>query len=535
MGFAKKGFQELRDTILDDIVSKGLITDRNVGGVTRTLVEAYARELATLYESMHNVYESGFVDTAGGKSLDFVVSILDIERIDAEQAVGAATFARQTPAQGDIAIVKGTVITGQRHSAEEEVPFFETTANRTLQQGSTSVEVPIRARDRGEAGLVGPNELTVLPRPIVGIETVFNREATTLRVRQETDQELRERARNALRNTGKATADALEFALRRMGVESVEIIDQPGGKVGEIEIYVDGKALDDDQRQAEIKTIINSTKAAGIKAHLYTADRIHIFLKLRLTLKQPVMVPEELQNILEDVAGRIEAYVASLGLGERVRKNGFVAAAMGNSEVVEVEFLPPEESVPDLLFRTGRIENAKRIYDEEAPTRKRVLDGGDIFIDKQERAALNWQTDLIPNQDLIVRERKFSVFVDFNDPALVLSGDPAVSQRQIIDRLRTAIEDFFSQLDSDVNVNAIAKERERQRAVTLDYKTLCNLLAVQGYTIAASKLKIVLLHDFDGLENTLRVPGERDILKANEVAQLRNLDLQINIEAATKE
>jgi hypothetical protein len=43
------------------------------GNVTRTLAEAFARELATVYEQLEEVYESAFLDTATGKSLEVLV------------------------------------------------------------------------------------------------------------------------------------------------------------------------------------------------------------------------------------------------------------------------------------------------------------------------------------------------------------------------------------------------------------------------------------------------------------------------------
>jgi hypothetical protein len=43
------------------------------GSVTRTLAEAFSRELAEVYEQLGEVYESAFVDTATGKSLQVLV------------------------------------------------------------------------------------------------------------------------------------------------------------------------------------------------------------------------------------------------------------------------------------------------------------------------------------------------------------------------------------------------------------------------------------------------------------------------------
>lgn len=521
MSFEKKNFQEIRDTILDEIVDRGLITDRNVGSVTRTLSEAYARELAVIHESMEKVYESAFVDTAEGKSLDYVVSILGISRINATQALGIASFSRKTPAPGDITISKGTILTARRNEQKKEISPFETLVTKTLQKGQTEIEIPIRAQQIGETGIADKHVLTLLPRPIVGIENVTNPEPTVLRRRDESDDELRERAKNALRNTGKATHDALDFAIRQLGAQSVKIIDCPFGRAGEIDIIVDGSALDDMAQAQKITNIINETKAAGIKANLQVTSQIHIFIKLRLALKNKVIIQEELDAILENVASNIETYVNSLELGETVLKNGIVSAALSNPDVLDVTFLPVDIKAPDILIRTGFIKNGKREYEDIKQNRKRVIAQGDIFLGQVERASLDRKTDLIANQDILVKERKFPVFLDCEDTNLVLESTDTLSQNQIIDTIKNNLTGFIERINNRIN--------EEERPYILDYDTLLHLLQIETSVIQQSKLQLVLLHTFDGLENRLTLSGQRDTIKINEALALRYFDIQVNL------
>ncbi len=46
------------------------------GSVTRALAEAFARELATLYERLGETYDSAFLETATGDSLELLVDEL---------------------------------------------------------------------------------------------------------------------------------------------------------------------------------------------------------------------------------------------------------------------------------------------------------------------------------------------------------------------------------------------------------------------------------------------------------------------------
>src|SRR5574341_46447 len=83
--------------------SPQLITDINPGSVIRTIAESVALEIDFLYAQMEQVYNAGFIDTATGKSLDLVVSILGMVRKSAEFAIGVVTFGRNNePGEIDI-------------------------------------------------------------------------------------------------------------------------------------------------------------------------------------------------------------------------------------------------------------------------------------------------------------------------------------------------------------------------------------------------------------------------------------------------
>lgn len=74
--------------------AKGGITDVSPGSVVRTIVESVAREMDFINAQMNRVYDSAFIDTATGKSLDLVASLLGITRKTAAPATGKVTFYR---------------------------------------------------------------------------------------------------------------------------------------------------------------------------------------------------------------------------------------------------------------------------------------------------------------------------------------------------------------------------------------------------------------------------------------------------------
>jgi uncharacterized phage protein gp47/JayE len=91
------------------------VTDVNPGSVVRTIVEAISREVDFLYAQLNYVYEAGFIDTATGRSLDLVSSILGVERKSAEPATGLVTFGRNTD-PGDIGVEQEAHLQDGRNS-----------------------------------------------------------------------------------------------------------------------------------------------------------------------------------------------------------------------------------------------------------------------------------------------------------------------------------------------------------------------------------------------------------------------------------
>ncbi|MFN8483146.1 MAG: baseplate J/gp47 family protein [Anaerolineae bacterium] len=256
------------------------LTDINVGSVTRTLSEAISVEIATVYQQINQAYLAGFIDTAAGKSLDLVVSILGVTRKTAEYAQGLATFYRDPAVQGVVTIAEGLSL-----STDKGVTFV-TSELRTMQRGQVRIDVPIRATDasKGPLGQVGPNTITTLAQPLAGIGRVTNLEATQLGAEAETDEQLRARARAVLRGLGKATLAALIQALFDARANLLEVWDPngPPGKTppaaGMVTLLIDTPP----ERFADAQGRVEETRAAGVQATLVAK---YIFFRPRLVIR----------------------------------------------------------------------------------------------------------------------------------------------------------------------------------------------------------------------------------------------------------
>lgn len=292
--------------------SRSPLSDINVGSVTRTLSEAIGREIATVYQQINLAYLSGFIDTAEGRSLDLVVSILGIVRKTSEFATGLVTFFRDSAVKGVVAIPQGLPLS----TTKGEV-FFETTQPRILQEGQGRIDAPIRAAAafKGELGIVAAGAITEMVQPLAGISRITNLDPTIRAAEDETDEELRLRARGVLRSLGKATLAALDRVIREGRGTPVEFWDPnspPERRTdpGTVAILVQAEP----ERFPSLRSAVEETRAAGVVATLVAR---YVFFKLRVAAKiTPGLTAAGKEKVKEEMLAALQEYVDGLTSGD---------------------------------------------------------------------------------------------------------------------------------------------------------------------------------------------------------------------------
>lgn len=293
--------------------SRSPLTDINVGSVNRTLSEAIGREIATVYEQINRAYLFGFIDTAEGKALDLVVAIiLEIPRRTKEFATGLVTFFRDPASEGNIAITEGTLLSTVKGEA-----IFVTTQMRTLQRGQVRIDVPVRASEasKGEAGVVKAGAVTTLAQPIAGIARVTNFEATVLGAQDESDEELRARAKAVLRGLGKATLAALARAIFEGRARLLEVWDPNGpatkqSDAGTVTLLVESEP----ERFSSLRAAVEETRAAGVLATLVAR---YVFFKPRVLVRAArPLTGEGKVKLVGDIIQKMQEYVDPLTAGK---------------------------------------------------------------------------------------------------------------------------------------------------------------------------------------------------------------------------
>lgn len=209
MSFTPRKYKDIFDEMR---AMTQVVTDFEVGSVARTMYESFAYEMALLYEKMNLVYLSAYVDTAQGNQLDQVVAVLGITRSQPDYAEGIVSFQRDGAGQ-EIVVPQGTLVATEESSTGEK-KVYQTSKVATLGATQTRVDVQVRGVERGDELETPAETIKVMPRPVPGIKFVINDAPIRLvGKRRETDEELRERAKNALISSGKATIISIENAL----------------------------------------------------------------------------------------------------------------------------------------------------------------------------------------------------------------------------------------------------------------------------------------------------------------------------------
>jgi uncharacterized phage protein gp47/JayE len=342
-----------------------VLTDRNPGSVLRTLAESFAREYAILSKQLDRVYDAGFLQTAEGRDLDQLVTLVGIERRSRAVARGEVVFSRTTPAPADIFIPEGTLV-----STSEAPPVtVETVEARTLAAGTVSVSVPVHAQVEGPDGVALAGTLTVIHRPILGIDSAAN--PTPLAFGGvETDDGLRRRARRALETGGRATVSALTGALLSVeGVreEDIRVAEDHVAFPGTVKITIaDAESLDETLR-ARAAALIEEYRPAGVRVlhnlpiapppsiptdtssggappgpapstttSASSETTFAIGIKAAVTPASAALTVSQKTALRQDVETAISAAALLYGIGEHVIYNQIVGAVMAVDGVYDV-------------------------------------------------------------------------------------------------------------------------------------------------------------------------------------------------------
>ena len=203
--FNMKTWEQITASLVNFFVgAQAVITDMNIGGVARTLLESYAMEMEELY---YRIYMAISVAISQAIYMAFGFGLLP-----ALQAHGSVTFTSTYPAPiAGITIPQGTIVQSQSGV------IFTTDSTGMITSGTSTVIVAITAQTAGASGNVGAGTITVLPTPISGIASLTNVSATALGADAETETQRALRFTRYIAALSRGTLGALLYAAIDLG------------------------------------------------------------------------------------------------------------------------------------------------------------------------------------------------------------------------------------------------------------------------------------------------------------------------------
>lgn len=321
----------------------GTLSDIHVGSVLRTLTESVGLEIARLYAQLEAVYKSAYIDTASGSALDNVVALLGTQRVKAGRFSGEIEFSRTPGSHGSIYIPAGTRIMTVGGNVE-----YETTASVTVRDGQNTARVIARDVEENTQG-VAADELTVLAKPITGIVSVTNPAPTAVTNADETDAELKTRAKNFLHGSERATLGAIKEAVAKQGiladVEEVErdLFDTEDNqikvKVGQVKVIPHVDKLEPELSR-RINTAIRDSRPVGVNVFLDESVKAptKVDLSLRIVTSTDLL-EQDLRAVQDTVHEKISDYFSSLPVNEPGSVNRIIGLVLGIDEVQDMQIV----------------------------------------------------------------------------------------------------------------------------------------------------------------------------------------------------
>lgn len=223
-----------------------------------------------------------YLDSAEGEDLDRLVQDRfspTVVRKQAAPAVVDVTFSRAIPPSAGLS---GVINVGTKVRTEQGTEFTLTQAVG-FPSGSTG---PVSARAQAVRSGVGGNVdagtiVQFVQTPFDNVITVTNAEPASGGTDVETDEALRERARDFFSSARRATLTAIEFgALSVDGVQSataIELIDDLGFPTGYVQLYItDVNGQANTALSDAVRTELLEWRAAGIVVDVLTTTPLFI-------------------------------------------------------------------------------------------------------------------------------------------------------------------------------------------------------------------------------------------------------------------
>ncbi|MEA5217488.1 baseplate J/gp47 family protein [Enterobacter cloacae] len=192
------------------VEAEGVVTNTSrMSPFWRLISKIVTTPVMWLREALINVVlQNMFVATATGPMLRLLAWAVNIEAKPASPAAGVLRFYKEN-ADNETVVPAGTIVQTERINGV--VYSLAVTEDTTLPEGVESGLVPVAATGNGSGYNLAPGYYRILPVAVAGIASAVNEEdwLVTPGANEESDDELRARARNQFNLVGSYHTDAI--------------------------------------------------------------------------------------------------------------------------------------------------------------------------------------------------------------------------------------------------------------------------------------------------------------------------------------
>jgi uncharacterized phage protein gp47/JayE len=346
----QKSYREIFEAMRNHIIAhQTQVTDFNEGSVVLSVVEAPAREIATLYNKT--------ISNIQLYAKDMAFAQFDFEKKDGLAASGSVIFSRKTVSSMEARIPQGSLI------STADGLQFETTAEGVILTGTiNSGNVPVSCMKVGQTGNVNPQKVNTIVNVIYGVDSVINNAAMSGGVDIETDEEYSTRFTEFIIGLGKSSVSGVRAtALSINGVRSVSVVEHFPAESGyNFTLYAEnGSGALPTAIKRMIKEVIVGTddvggvRACGINARVLSPQIVTV--SPNILFRVDGTIPAGL--IEADLKTKITNYINSLKIGIPYEMKYVYNMVIRQAGVREITSITPVITTPTLrqIIRVGTV------------------------------------------------------------------------------------------------------------------------------------------------------------------------------------
>ncbi|KWT46770.1 baseplate J/gp47 family protein [Levilactobacillus brevis] len=347
-GLTPQGYvAEPEDAIQIDLFElAGSLMGSNIGTAEKSILGSFIRivahRMAKYEQTIGNVWDSWFFDTATGITLDKVVALLGLTRNKSQPAYVSLSFTGKA----------GTVIDADEMFETEDGQTFILEDAVILDADGNGSGIAVSMDESADAN-VAAGTITKQTMPVEEITSVTNPVAANGGMTTEDDETFKNRVKVFEESLSGATRDGIKSSVANVaGVDQVEVnvndtneVDENSDPPKSIHVYASG-GIDGDVAQAISDTLAGGTQTVGEtvckvldrggypqEIHFDRPTGVPIFMMVTLDTDSTLFETDG----IDQIKANIKTYLNSLTMGDKVRFTYLYTLVYGVVGVTDAE------------------------------------------------------------------------------------------------------------------------------------------------------------------------------------------------------